>query len=42
MMDAYSAYFAAAKSGEYPKLENSHHMKKDEYDKFLELIEKRR
>lgn len=42
MKDAYSAYFVAAKSGEYPKLENSHHMKEDEYDKFMELIEKRR
>ncbi|MGR9037786.1 MAG: 3-methyl-2-oxobutanoate hydroxymethyltransferase [Gammaproteobacteria bacterium] len=41
MKDAYSAYFAAAKSGEYPKPENSHHMNEVEYDKFLELVGKR-
>lgn len=41
MKDAYSAYFAAAKSGKYPKLENSHHMTAEEYDKFLEWAEKR-
>ena len=41
MKDAYSAYFEAAKSGAYPKLENSHHMPEEEHDKFLELVTKR-
>ncbi len=42
MLEAYSAYFEAAKSGEYPKLENSHHMEIEEYDKFLDQVERRR
>lgn len=41
MKDAYSAYYAAATSGAYPKPENSHHMNEEEHDKFLALVEKR-
>lgn len=38
MKDAYAAYFKAAKSGQYPKKENSHRMLPGEYDKFLKLV----
>ncbi len=35
MKDAYTAYFDAAKNGDYPRLENSHHMEPEEFEKFL-------
>lgn len=41
MKDAYSAYFEAAKRGDYPKRENSHHMTNAEYRRFVDLIERR-
>jgi 3-methyl-2-oxobutanoate hydroxymethyltransferase len=38
MKDAYSSYYQAAKAGNYPELEDSHHMHADEYEKFLHLV----
>ncbi len=41
MRDAYTAYFNAAHSGAFPKLEDSHHMHDGEFDKFLDKMEHR-
>jgi 3-methyl-2-oxobutanoate hydroxymethyltransferase len=42
MLDAYTAFFKAAKSGQYPKSENSYHMSDDERDKFLKVMAPRK
>lgn len=42
MKDAYTAYFDAAKSGDFPKLEHSHHMHEGETEKFLAMMDQRR
>jgi 3-methyl-2-oxobutanoate hydroxymethyltransferase len=42
MLDAYRAYFNAAKSGEYPKPEHSYHMNDGEREKFLEAMARRK
>jgi len=38
MQKAYSAYFAAAKSGQFPKPELSFQMREGEFGKFLEQV----
>jgi 3-methyl-2-oxobutanoate hydroxymethyltransferase len=42
MLDAYRAYFNAAKSGKYPKPEYSYHMNDDEREKFMEAMARRK
>jgi 3-methyl-2-oxobutanoate hydroxymethyltransferase len=42
MLDAYTAFFNAAKSGNYPKLEDSYHMNDDEQERFLEAMAQRK
>jgi len=42
MLDAYTAFFNAAKSGQYPRQEDSYHMNDGEKDKFLEAMVRRK